>query len=244
VLPPPRPRRDGSSQYIGEVVEIYRNVDLEEFSAAIDKFQTQTSDFKGIPHSADIGIVRADSKELKIRLMPSPVQCLVALQNLLPELISAENVTLLKDLGDILPTCASNPTNVDDFVKKTTTCTVGAQNMESFKKRSEKVDAMTELMNKHEWVIPDDIKVAKRMVTDDLQNLETAIEVAQSALEVDTQKFAAEVDSDIDGLNKQVLGPAGRFAVPPSRQACLLLACSRALYPGPSCLMLPESLQI
>jgi hypothetical protein len=80
-----------NSSYIEEVAEIYKDADLDEYSAAIKKYKAQSSEFTEIPYQADVGIIRANSEGLKKRLMPSPVLCLNALKDLLPQLIKRDN---------------------------------------------------------------------------------------------------------------------------------------------------------
>ena len=58
------------------------------YKEEIEKYRGQASEFENdIPYSADIGVIHVDSEDLKMRLMPSPVQCLYALKTLLPQLI-------------------------------------------------------------------------------------------------------------------------------------------------------------
>jgi dynein heavy chain len=50
-------------------------VDLQAYSDAINKFRDQRDDFRTIPRSADVSILRVDSLNLKTELLPSPTLC-------------------------------------------------------------------------------------------------------------------------------------------------------------------------
>jgi dynein heavy chain len=194
-----------NSAYIEEIEEIYKDVDLHAYSAAITKYKNQSAEFTEIPYQADVGIVRADSMELKKRLMPSPVLCLNALKELLPKLMNRDNKKLMKIFADVLPIVTSTPSDVEAFALKCTTCEKGAEDLPAIRAAYDKVGHMEELMAEHEWSVPDDEKAHKRMITDDLALLESAIEMAAGSLEEDTKKFAKDVLDQIDVLNKSVL---------------------------------------
>ena len=65
-----------NSDYVENIRELYANVDLEEYAAAIAKYKDQSADFNEIPCVAFVEMFRVDSQALKMRLMPSPVLCL------------------------------------------------------------------------------------------------------------------------------------------------------------------------
>ena len=95
--------------YTDNIREIYKDVDLKVYRAEIEKYRDQVTDFENdIPYSADIGVIHVDSEDLKMRLMPSPVQCLHALKSLLPELMDAGFKTLLDELQTVLPVVTGN----------------------------------------------------------------------------------------------------------------------------------------
>jgi dynein heavy chain, axonemal len=59
--------------------------EVSEFESAIAMYRGQVAGFEHVPTSADIGILRVDSSEFKRRLLPSPIKCLQALRELLPQ---------------------------------------------------------------------------------------------------------------------------------------------------------------
>ena len=67
--------------------------------------------FEGIPSAAMIGIFQVDSLDLKMKLMPSPLLCLYALETLLPELIAETADNLNDRLGEVLPVIKKRPNN-------------------------------------------------------------------------------------------------------------------------------------
>ena len=61
------------------------------------KYNEQTKNFEGTPHSATVGVMCADASGLRNRLLPPPVQCLVALRELLPQMMRDASKALLGD---------------------------------------------------------------------------------------------------------------------------------------------------
>lgn len=59
-----------------------------------------------------------DSRHLKLGLMPSPVQCLLALKAQLPNLMAMAAADLLGEVSHLLPVVTGSPSSVEQFVKK------------------------------------------------------------------------------------------------------------------------------
>ncbi len=79
----------------------YKDVDVEVFRDLIQKFRGQGQSFSGIPYMSDVGVLLVDSAELKRRMLPSPMQCLEALQQLIPILIDTDALNLNTALSDV-----------------------------------------------------------------------------------------------------------------------------------------------
>jgi len=92
--------------------------DLATFQKAIALYKGQVDEFETIPTFADIGIVRVDSVELKLRVMPSPARCLYAIRDLLPLLMAKLTADLVSQVRVMYSVLASNPPEVDQFVLK------------------------------------------------------------------------------------------------------------------------------
>lgn len=188
-----------------DVKEQFRVVDLSVFEDAIAKYKGQNTMFGSIPMSADVGIVRVDSKRLKMALMPSPVRCLFAIQELLPVLMTEKAEKLLDELNSLNSVISSVPANVDDFVKKVTVLTATVDDLPNLRERRAVVMQMGSIMEQNGWPIPDSQKAYFTMLSDALTGLEQACSVSESKLDEDTKRFAQEVDEAVPQLKKDML---------------------------------------
>ena len=130
--------------YTDNIREIYKDVDLKVYRAEIEKYRDQVTDFENdIPYSADIGVIHVDPDDLKMRLVPSPVQCLYALQVAAAELMDAGFKTLLDELQTVLPVVTGNPVTVEAFVTKKKAVQDSLAAFDGYKARQSKLIAMS-----------------------------------------------------------------------------------------------------
>ena len=188
-----------------DVQDHFRAVDLEQFEQAIAKYQGQSKEFHGIPYSADVGIVRVDSKRLKMFLMPSPARCLYAIQELLPNLIKERSESLLDEINELNSVVASLPTTVEAFVEKVACLNKTTEVLPNLRERRSTVNQMGGIMVANDWPIPDQLKALFMMVGDALTGLEQAAALSESKLDDDTKRFAQEVEDSVPVLKKKML---------------------------------------
>jgi hypothetical protein len=60
------------------------------------------TEFSRIPSAADVACLCVDSRHLKLGLMPSPVQCLLALKQHLPVLMDQSSKALMEEINQVL----------------------------------------------------------------------------------------------------------------------------------------------
>ena len=70
-----------------DVNKAFADTPLDEMESAISGYKTQGQQFEDIPRASNIGCMWIDSVRLRMQLLPSPVRCLAAIKDLLPELI-------------------------------------------------------------------------------------------------------------------------------------------------------------
>jgi hypothetical protein len=104
--------------------------------------------------------------------------------------------------AEMLPIVTSNPTHVEQFSKKCVTCEQMTEELPAIRAAFDKVGHMEELMAENEWRLPDAERAHRRMITDDQDLLQSAIESATGTLEDDTKRFAKEVGDFIYGAGE------------------------------------------
>ena len=195
-----------NAAYVDNIQESYReNVDLDLFRSEIEKYTGMRTSFEGIPSAANIGIFSVDSIDLKMKLMPSPLLCLYALETLLPELID-EGATELNDrLGEVLPVIKKSPTNVDMFVKRKKVVATSNLEMQSYKEKQTLIHEMYDLMKNQGWVLDEKKKASLTIIDESVTSIENNIQIAEANEEEDTKRFAAEIEADIPVLSKDIV---------------------------------------
>ena len=179
-------------------------IDLEEYKKDISKYKGQVDNFNTIPYIADVGIFTVNSDDLKQKLMPSPVQMMLALKELLPQLMGESSTELLDKLDEVVPIVIGEPSTVEQFVKKKSVVAESQEKLEEYKTAQLHITEMANLMTEMEWPIPGTENVHMIMVQENMTSLENGIEVAQGREEEDTNRFAAEVEAEVPKLNKNI----------------------------------------
>ena len=193
-----------NTEYIDGVKDMYRELDLDHYREEILKFKGMRQDFDGIPCAAAIRIFMVDSMDLKMKLMPSPVQCLYALQSLLPELIEEKSASLSGQIGEVLPVISKAPDTVGAFIKRKKVVVDSTASMEDYKAQHEMLKNMNALMVEQSWTLADERKAQLRMIDDNMASMESGIQKAEATDDEDSARFKKEINDEIPGLNKNI----------------------------------------
>jgi len=120
--------------------------------------QGMVTEFSRIPSAADVACLCVDSRHLKLGLMPSPVQCLLALKQHLPVLMDQSSKALMEEINQVLPIVAGSPTSVEQFVKKKVVTAESLNAMPVFRKRQDRIADLVALLTNNGWPLPDQQK--------------------------------------------------------------------------------------
>ena len=179
-------------------------VDLQAYSDAINKFRDQRDDFRTIPRSADVSILRVDSLNLKTELLPSPTRCVDALQALLPELMDLGFKKLLRDINTQLPTVTGSPQDVAEFVHKMKVVRESQQSVEGYQQRQEHLKQMALLMKRESWPLPEQQSANMVMCEENVSQLESGAQIAEAGEEDGKKRFSNEIEKEVPSLKKKI----------------------------------------
>ena len=174
------------------------------FRDLIDKFRGQGQSFSGIPYMSDVGILLVDSAELKRRLLPSPMECLEALQQLIPILIDTDALNLNTALNDVNTKLQEDPKSVEAFVKRLKVQKEGEELMPRLRAGATRIDELRVVMLDEEWPLSDSIKGHIMMLNDGTTLLESLLTKTEQEIEPLTARFAKQISDAIPQLNKNV----------------------------------------
>ena len=185
--------------YTDNIREIYKDVDLKVYRAEIEKYRDQVTDFENdIPYSADIGVIHVDSEDLKMRLMPSPVQCLYALKSLLPELMDAGFKTLLDELQP-----SSHRHGQPAHGRGVVTAKAVRSRRSIVQGTPEKLIAMAS-SGGADWPVPEAQKAFLVMAEENMSTPETGMQIAEGARRR-IRRFAQEIKDEVPQLQKKIV---------------------------------------
>ena len=115
----------------------------------------QASKFEAIPYSADVGSILLDSESLRVKLLPSPLRCLAAIQAILPAIMNRRSEALLDDVTRRSAVLGSQPNDVEPFVEKVAMLEDTLDKVAGLREEESQIKAMARLMEKNQWPVPD-----------------------------------------------------------------------------------------
>jgi dynein heavy chain len=193
-----------NEKYSSDVSVVLADGEIESFQAAIVLYKGQIEEFASAPRFADVGILFVDSEEMKSQMSPSPLQCLKAIQDWLPNLALERGQALLDQVEAMNPILSGDPNSVENYVNKKKVKDNAVANMEQFKDRQSYVRELVFVMDDNAWPLPDTVKALMRMLKDSLQSLESNVVAADTKEEEEIKKFSTNVTEEVPKLVKKV----------------------------------------
>ena len=122
----------------------------------IEKYRGQNDNFQRIPRLTDVGAMRLDTIQLRFLLLPSPIRCLEAMEDLLPVLIRNTSEKTMNEAVEKKNTKHWKRVmrwiyHVHAYLQK---C---EKEQETLEAQRDRVMRMTSLMQSQRWAVPDDI---------------------------------------------------------------------------------------
>jgi dynein heavy chain, axonemal len=194
-----------NNTYVSCITTALSDSPLEVYRDEIEKYKAMTAHFESIPVSCTVGFLEVDSAAMRTRLMPSPLKCLQAIKELLPQLMKKTASQLLDQLGAIIPVISGVASSVEDFVRKKHTVTSAHIGMEDYKTAQKRLQDMAALMIDYKWPLPDSEKAHLVMIEENMTSLETGIQIAESVEEEESKRFAEQIRDETPRLRKKIL---------------------------------------
>ncbi|CAM9277540.1 unnamed protein product [Ascophyllum nodosum] len=196
---------EANNEHAENAKHVYTNsTPLEEFRNSADKYKKMAEEFEGIPARATVGIMDVDSEHMRMRIMPSPLRCLSAIKELLPELLEAGSVALLDELDALIPHITGSSASVEKFVAKKRAVVAAHQNNPGHVEARQRLRNMASMMKEYGWRVPEAQRANLIMVEEHMTALENGIQVAESTEQEETQRFAETIREEVPKLAKKI----------------------------------------
>lgn len=186
-----------------ELHVLLRTADLAEFEKYINQYSGQITEFMDVPRVSDIGSIRVDSRALKMRLMPSPVRCLAAIQALLPVILGDKNKVLLDELMDKQTKLAATPEDVEEFTSQVKFYEKVKLEAEAVAEQNKVIRQVENLMKKNKWEIPDTEVSHNSVIKATLKDVDGRVEAMENNLEEETTKWVAKINETVPKIKKE-----------------------------------------
>lgn len=193
-----------NKEYSSDVSQIFECADATQFSSAITEYKGQIQMFGEVPRFADVGLIFVDSSMVKQMMIPSPTECLKAIQEWCPQLIIQSAQAMLDELGPMNPILGGDPNSVEAYVMKKRTKDKAALNTEQYKGQQEYVNSLVSVMFENDWVMNDASKAVVRMLSTTLNELDRNIQLAESKEEEEIKKFSQQTMEECPKLVKNI----------------------------------------
>jgi dynein heavy chain len=187
-----------------DVSEVFACGEVEAFMEAIAAYKAQIDQFREVPRFADVGVIFVDSDDMRARMIPSPLACLQAIKNWLPDLAQVRAQELLDTVGAMNPVIASEPSTVEAYVNKKRVKDAANEGADKFRDQQSYVRSLVNVLDDNQWSIPDNVKALLRMLSEGLVALETNIQLADSKEEEEVKKFSGQVNEDCPKVIKRI----------------------------------------
>jgi dynein heavy chain len=202
-----------NSEFVDNVHERYKAVDLDFYRSELKKYGGMATTFNEIPATAKVDIFSVDSWSLKVLLIPSPLLCIEVLKNLLPTLIGEHATSLDADISEILPIIRKPTKDTEAYILRKKTVELAIQSMDTYKERKELIDKMVLLVAENGWVLLDDIKHHVNMIVQNIHALDNGLASFESTCEDDLAKCIADVTAEVPILTKKMNDLRGELEV-------------------------------
>jgi len=153
---------------VTDISVLFQTGDVEAFQNAIAEYKAQIDQFKGVPRFSDVGVVLVDSCVVKANMIPSPLQCLQAIQQYLPELALQRAQELVDLVGAMNPVIAGDPNSVENYVNKKKVKDTAAMGLEGYNSQQSYIRSLVHVMDDNSWPAPDQVKALMRMLKESL----------------------------------------------------------------------------
>lgn len=164
-----------NAQNVSDISVLFETGDVEAFQNAIAEYRGQIDQFNGVPRFSDVGVIFVDSVSIKQNMIPSPLQCLQAIQKYLPELALQRAQELVDQVGAMNPIISGDPNSVENYVNKKKVKDTAAMGLESYNARQSYIRSLVHVMDDNAWPAPDQVKALMRMLKESLVSLESCL---------------------------------------------------------------------
>ncbi|XP_039271711.2 dynein axonemal heavy chain 6-like [Styela clava] len=178
--------------------------DVTFFADSLDKYHSQHKQALLIKTKRELGMLLVDATKLKERLIPNPLRCLEAINDLLPKLAKQNMDKIISEAQDAQFKLELAPSTTYEFVESLTFLDEIQDRIEPLDLESSVVVMMYDLIDKYNVPTPPEDFAVYKTLRPTIHNVRNVIDKAVSERDANIDKFCNHMDKDIAELAKEV----------------------------------------
>ncbi|CAK8691447.1 unnamed protein product [Clavelina lepadiformis] len=178
--------------------------DVLFFSESLERYNSQHKSAVSIKSKRPIGMLLVDAIKLKERLIPNPLRCLEAINEILPQLAKRQMDGIISEAQDAQFKLEMVPASTIEFVDSLNFLDEIQDRIEPLDELSSVVVLMYDLIDKYDVPTPPEDFAVYKTLRPSIHNVRNAIDKSVSERDANIDKFCNHLDKDIAELGKEV----------------------------------------
>ena len=177
---------------------------LEFFASALKKYSGEIKDAQSVPNQRPIGFLLIECKHFKDTLMPNPLRCMKAVNDLMPILASKKMKAIMDETQDATYQLEQELTTTREYVDALTFLEEIQTRIDPLEGEAQIITGMYELMEQFNVATPPQDVALFQTLGGAVINCRNSIDKAVSERDSNVTKLATLIDKDIEELEKEV----------------------------------------
>ncbi|XP_051560675.1 dynein axonemal heavy chain 6 [Myxocyprinus asiaticus] len=178
--------------------------EVEFFEDSLDKYHREHEEALAIKQKRPLGILLVDTTQLKHKLVPSPLRCLEAINDILPQLAKRKMDDIIAELQDAQFKLDFVPTVTNEYVNSLNFLEEIQKRIEVLEEEIETVCQMYKLIECYSLPTPPEDLAVYATLLPCVSAIRNTIDKALGERESNVDKFCQHLQQDINQLNNKV----------------------------------------
>ncbi|KAH0505566.1 Dynein heavy chain 6, axonemal [Microtus ochrogaster] len=178
--------------------------DVKFFSTQLEKYHKQHKDSVALRPTRNVGLLLIDTKQLKEKLIPSPLRCLEVLNGMLPRLSKKKVDAIISEAQDAEYKLEFIPTTTIEYVNSLVFLDEIQERIESLEEEGNIVIQMYKLIEQYQVPTPPEDFAVFATMKPSITAVRNAIDKSVGDRETSIKQFCQHLGRDLEELNNEV----------------------------------------
>ncbi|XP_010633543.1 dynein heavy chain 6, axonemal [Fukomys damarensis] len=178
--------------------------DIKYFSEQLEKYHKQHKDAVALRPTRNVGLLLIDTKQLKEKLIPSPLRCLQVLNIMLPHLSKKKVDAIISEAQDAAYKLEFIPTTTIEYVNSLVFLDEIQERIESLEDEGNVVVQMYKLIDQYQVPTPPEDFAVFATMKPSITAVRNAIDKSVGDRETSIKQFCQHLGRDLEELNNEV----------------------------------------